>query len=269
MNSIILQTIAGIFVLGLFLPTQLRAQTSFNQIVFVVQAEDKKNIKSNKAAKRYNDKLKAAVKNYWYLDLEYKFMEYKDAYKFVGNNKNALVAEIETKMSTSSGPETNLNFRKGKILKLELQVRLPISPLNDADMAFAIMHTQFMYKNRGKYKKPSKELPREFGHLLKKKTLLVAESCLSRNFSKSDFEKHYPHKFKIISDEQLSQAILDKEDDLLVLYEASDSGIVSNTTYSYWSVYEPNTGVVVSRHSGTDKGLNKADIDLILKRTGK
>ncbi len=240
----------------------------FTEVVFVMDYTGHKKPSKNDLAKRFNSGIKQAVKNYWSLEMNYKFMEKKEAYKYIGANKTAIVAEIERTIESGKS-ETTMSFRKGKALKLLLEVRLPANAFSEADFAFALMHSQFMYRNMNKWKNPSKELPKEYGHLLKEKTLLVCEASLSKKFNQSDFAALYPHKFEVASREKIDEAILSKDENYLVLYEASDPGNVSNTTYSYWNTYQPNDGVVISRHSGGNKGLSKADVVLILKRTSK
>lgn len=259
-----------IFSLSNPLDLQAKKAAEFNEIVFVLEYTGHKKPSRNELAKKYNDRLMNAVKKYWSLDMDYKFMEQKEAYKYIGQNKNALVAEIVRNIELGSNrSETTMAFRKGKILKLVLEVRLPAGAFTEADYAYSIMHSQFMYRNLNKWKKPSKELPKEFGHILKKKPLLIAETYFSKRFSQKEFGNLYPHKFKVVTKEALEEAILTKDESHLVLYEASDPGNVSNTIYSYWNVYQPNDGLVISRHSGSSKGLSKADVELIVKRTSK
>ena len=259
-----------IFGLGNPLDLQAKKGAEFNEIVFVMDYTGHKKSSRNESAKRFNDKLMNAVKKYWSLDMDYKFMEQKEAYKYIGQNKNALVAEVVRNIELGSNrTETTMAFRKGKILKLVLEVRLSAADFTEADYAFAVMHSQFMYRNLNKWKNPSKELPKEFGHILKKKTLLVSETYFTKRFTQKEFATLYPHKFEVVTKEKLDETILIKDENHLVLYEASDPGNVSSTTYSYWNIYHPNDGLVISRHSGSDKGLTKADVALIVKRTSK
>ncbi len=265
-------TLIFLFISGIGFPVNLHAEkgSDFTEVVFVMDYTGHKKSSRNELAKKYNDRLKHAVESYWNLDMSYKFMEQKEAYKYVGKNKNAMVAEIVRTITIGQGKsETTMTFRKGKILKSILEVRLPANAFTEADYAFAIMHSQFMYINRNRWKKPLKELPKEYGHILKKKTLLISEDYFSKRFTQKDFAGLYPHKFEIVSKEKLDEAILSKDEDHLVLYEASDPGNVSRTTYSYWNIYQPNDGVVITRHSGGNKGLSKSDVVLILKRTSK
>lgn len=272
MKNLISLILVSLMIFGFGLTSDLKAKVGeeFTEVVFVLDYTGHKKPSKNELSKRYNERLKHAVQTYWDLDMDYKFMEQKEAYKYIGKNKSAIVAEIERVIELGTQrTETTIAFRKGKMLKLLLEVRLPASTFTEADYAFAIMHSQFMYRNMGKWKKPSKELPKEFGHILKKKTLLVSETSFSKKFTKEDFASQYPNKFEVVTKEKLDDAILTKDDTHLVLYEASDPGNVSNTNYSYWNIYQPNDGVVICRHSGGSKGLSEADVVLILKATSR
>lgn len=242
-------------------------------IVFVISYEGVKNPKRVAAAKQRNAKIKETVKEFWNSGMETKFMIEKEAYKYARKNKGTLVGEFVLNTTIKGGighlsSEGVFDIRDGKTRKI-LSVRLPAQQLDKADFAYALMHGQFMLKNLNTFKKPTKELPKKYGHLLKKKTLLVSEECMSKKFSKSDLSNVYPYDVKVVSAAELKEAILRKDQYHLVLYEASEGGSVTSGTYPFWNIYQPSDGVVVVRHAGNIKGLSKADIGLFIKRTNK
>ncbi len=238
-----------------------------NTIVFVLAWEGFKNPKRVAAAKQKNERIKKAASKFWEEGMDCKFMIEKEAYKYARKNKGTIVGEFVTKLSTQGG-EGTFDIREGNTKKI-LSVRLPFNKLDHADLAYAMMHGQFMLRNLNTFKKPTKELPQKYGHLLKQKTLLVSEENLSKRFTADDLAKAYPHKVKVVSFEELNEAILTKDDRYLVLYEASEGGNVTTGTYPYWNIYQPSDGVVVARHAGNVKGLSEVDINLFIKRTSK
>jgi len=243
------------------------------EIVFVISYEGAKNPKKVAAAKKRNAQIKEAVEEFWNDGMDYKFMIEKEAYKYARKNKGTIVGEFVLNTTIRGGighfsSEGVFDIRDGKTRKI-LSVRLPADNLDDADLAYALMHGQFMLRNLKTFKKPTKELPKKYGHLLKKKTLLVSEENISKRFSKDDLLNIYPHDVKVVSADELKEAILKKDDQYLVLYEASEGGNVTSGTYPYWNIYQPSDGVVVTRHAGNIKGLSKADFNLFIKRTGK
>ncbi len=192
--------------LSLFISTSLLAQNyqDTEEIVFVIKPTDFKKKAKSDIAKKHNAILKEAVTQYWESNITYKFLEERPAYKYAKTKKGKIiVAELETIIEVGTvRVETNFNFRTHNTSKI-LSVRLPSMGLEKKDIIYALMHSQFMYKNLTRFKKPSKELPKAYGHLLKEKTLLIAASDLSKGFTETDLKNSYPYEFKVVSDEEL------------------------------------------------------------------
>ena len=256
------------FLLMFSIASPVRVDAQASEIVFVLAPTDLKNKAKVQMAKDYNTTLKEVIADYWDLDMSYQFMQEKAAYKYSKSAKGIVVGEFET-LSQINGirSETKFNFRDGKNQKKLLSVRLPVYGFGKVDMIYAIMHSQFMYTNLTKFKNPTKELPKVYGHILKEKTLLFAKSNLSNRFSADDLSQVYPYKFKVVSAEEISKAIVNKDEQHLVLYKASESGNVTEANYPYWNIYQPKDGVVIARHGGGSKTLTKADVELFVKRT--
>ncbi len=268
LNSILLFC----FALCSVLPQSLTAQKgeTAKEIVFMLAPSDFKKSEKVKKAKEYNAMLKEVLEQYWTLDFPFKLMPRKGIYKYARSGDGIIVAEFNTMSSVGDiRTETTFDIRK-KSEKLLLSVRLPSFGLKKVDIVYAVMHAQFMYKNLYKFKKPTKELPKMYGHILKKKTLLISEDDLSRKLTEADIKNIYPHKFKIVSASEIEDAIFNRDENNVVLYRASDSGIVTEANFPYWNIYQPNDGVVITRHSGGEtKGLSKADVVLFVKRTSQ
>lgn len=275
MNISIKQIFVFVLATLFILPQSLIAfnPTDAKEIVFVISYEGLKNPKRVAAAKHKNSVIKKAVKKYWDAGMTCKFMIEKEAYKYARKNKGTLVGEFLINVTIKTGighgsSEGVFDIRDAKTKKI-LTVRLPAEMLDEADLAYALLHSQFMLRNLDKFKKPSKELPQKYGHLLKKKTLLVSEENMSKHFTKADLEKIYPHDVKVVSENELKEAILNKDDQHLVLYEASEGGNTTSGTYPFWNIYQPSDGVVVTRHAGNIKGLSADDFKVFIKRTSK
>ena len=194
--------------------------------------------------------LKNVLTEYWHLADSYKILPQKKAEDFVKKHKKrALFVEL---YDNSSHNElfTSINrlslsmpsVKRGKIL----EVFLAGGELSQIDLIYGIKVLQFAYENGEQFsgRKPFKVLSKKYGHLLKEKVLLIGEDQLSKNLTKAIIIKNYLYPFKIVPNEIMEKAIINKNKDHLVIYKAEN--LISTSVLPSWTIYNPEAGTVIS-----------------------
>jgi hypothetical protein len=126
-------------------------------------------------------------------------------------------------------------------LKLHLE-----NDLSKADFMYAIMTTQFIYKNADKFRKTFilDEAAENFGKSLTEKTLLIDKEHLTK-ITEAEIARAYKYKFKIVDKATIDEAIVKRDPTVLVLYR-SEILWSTGSKQPIKIIYQPVDGALVS-----------------------
>lgn len=240
-----------------------------------------------------NYALKTAVEKYWKFNSTVEFMPLSEAKKLLKNKANeyALLSflkytdyehyttgagwsTVPNKYNTSTQWAPALQYNSGtrhttaanEIMSINIDmpstifsVSLPNLYVSLPDAVYGIKQMEYVFNRLTENDKLSyRDILKECnGNTLKNKTLLLCKDDLDKKLDEQEIKNIYPYKYKIVPIEEIDKAIIDQDNECVIVQIVSVKGGKGNVNIHYLS--DTSTGRIV--------GYVVPTIALGLKRT--
>jgi len=194
------------------------------------------------------------LEEYWYLTSDYKVLPFDEAYALAQEDvKNTYLVQlakldggIYTFMRVMSPVSKKGQTAFSTILDYKVE---------PADLVYGLLSVQEVLLNKKNY--PSKFIPKSAaaknGKMLKNKTLYIG--YYKSNKERKKIEESYPYSYKFVTLEEIDEAILNKEEDVLVIRQFQIPSLEMTPKFNF-VVYSTSDGATVTQ--AIEGSLSKA-----------
>ena len=245
-----------------------KAKSKSEEAVFIIRDRNEKD--------GFKQTVESVMKEYWYLDLPYKVMTFKQ-YKKYKKGKKILGLKISNDKVFNGDSSYELNMLNHMTQSI-VTIYLDGEP-DEVGLTYGINACQKLYAESNKISHKGKKFKggdsakmtaQMLGSVLGKKTLLVSNRYLPKGGKNLNFSASYPHDIKVVTEEEIGKSIMDKDENHLILYRSimvREQGTMEINFYN-WYVYQPSDGsfVAVSKPKHVP-GFTSAVLKEIVKST--
>lgn len=223
----------------------------------------------------YYEKLKEVVEKNWRFSTPLNIVTRKELNQYP-RKRNVLILKYDYNFKPGYRKVYELRVLPKKSVATTLVTIYLNGELNKVNLTYSINALKHIFKSSNKYYDKTKffhatnaaeTTAKIYGNILKAKTLLINEDLIKSEKFNDDISTYYDYDVKVVSKEEIEEAILKKDREHLVLYRGVVVGESSTNNdfvkkqpgtdnrrrmdvAFHWYVYQPNDGALVAYSFG-------------------